>query len=865
LTAPEAQAGLIPALRKDRPELDTFLTALAQAYVRGTAIDWTPLFAPTEARHRVDLPTYPFQHQRYWPDLTPPSLTAPAEVAPLDAEFWDVVERQDVDALAESLAVDEQASLGSLLPALAEWRRRRREETLLDAWRYEVFWKPLKSLTDRPGGIGSASPGAWAVVVPESRAEHPWCAAAEAALGARGIHVERIVVGDEVTHRAELTRRLVGFGEKAAAAGDAVGGVLSLLALDETPYPVSGGSAAGCPTLTHGLAGTLTLAQAFVDAGAGGRLWAVTCGAVSVGASDPLRSVTQTQVWGLGRVVGLEHPDAWGGLIDLPETVDERTSGRLVDVLVHSGPSGSEEDQLALRPAAVFARRLVRATAGGAPTRTPAAPDAASATFASTTSLATTSASTTTAARPSGATASADRWRPRGTVLVTGGTGALGSQVARWLAGNGADHLVLTSRRGPLAPGAGELEAELTALGAKVTFTACDIADRSAVAELLDAVSAEHPLTGVVHAAGVGQDRPLRDTSLTDFAEVVAAKTAGAVHLDELLADTPLDAFVLFSSIAGVWGSGAQAAYAAANTFLDGLAERRRARGLAATSIAWGPWADAGMAGDEEVAEHLRKRGLPVMPPARAIASLQRALDRRDTTVTVADVDWGRFARSFTALRPSPLLSELPEVRRAAEAPADGPAATEDPHRSASALRDRLAAARPAERERVLLKLVRTEVAAVLGHAGIDTVQANRAFKELGFDSLTAVELRTRLNTATGLHLPSTLVFDHPTATELARRLLAELLPDSAAGATEDDEPAGTGDARAEADVRRVLTAIPIARLREAGLMDALLRLAGPDPVGAEPPTTEDDDTAASIDAMDVDNLVQMALDNSDS
>ncbi|CAM5236981.1 SDR family NAD(P)-dependent oxidoreductase OS=Streptomyces alboniger OX=132473 GN=CP975_27340 PE=4 SV=1 [Streptomyces alboniger] len=424
-----------------------------------------------------------------------------------------------------------------------------------------------------------------------------------------------------------------------------------------------------------------------------------------------------------------------------------------------------------------------------------------------------------------------------------------------------AEHLVLTSRRGPQAPGAAELEAELAALGAKVTVVACDIADRSAVAALLDAVPAEQPLTAVVHAAGVGQDRPLRATSPADFAEVVAGKTAGAVHLDELLADTPLDAFVLFSSIAGVWGSGAQAAYAAANAFLDGLAERRRARGLAVTSVAWGPWAGSGMAGDEEAAEHLRRRGLEVMSPGRALAALQRALDRRDALVTVADVDWERFARSFTALRPSPLLDDMPEVRRAAEASADGRGATADgdPHQTAAALRERLAAAKPVERERTLLKLVRTEVAAVLGHADTSEVQANRAFKELGFDSLTAVELRTRLNAATGLNLPSTLVFDHPTATELAHRLLAELLPDTA-----DDDGDGTYEV-AEADVRRTLAAIPLARLRQAGLMDALLRLADADPGRHQHVTPAEEDDAASIDDMDVENLVQMAMDNSES
>ncbi|WP_290063286.1 SDR family NAD(P)-dependent oxidoreductase, partial [Amycolatopsis solani] len=166
-------------------------------------------------------------------------------------------------------------------------------------------------------------------------------------------------------------------------------------------------------------------------------------------------------------------------------------------------------------------------------------------------------------------------WQPRGTVLVTGGTGALGAHVARWLATAGAEKIVLTSRRGRQAPGAEDLVTELTGLGAEVTIAACDVADRAALAELLDGI--RDGLTAVVHAAGTGGATPLDDADLGPFADILAAKVAGAEHLDALLGDTELDAFVLFSSIAGVWGSGGQSAYGAANAHLDALARRRRA------------------------------------------------------------------------------------------------------------------------------------------------------------------------------------------------------------------------------------------------------------------------------------------------
>ncbi|QDQ14873.1 type I polyketide synthase [Streptomyces spectabilis] len=840
LTDPAAQTGLIAVTRKGRSEPDTFLAALAQLHVRGVEVDWTLLYAPVESRRRVDLPTYAFQRRTYWPRPTE-SGVPDAGAGAMDAEFWDVVRRDDLDGLAGALRLDQEAPLKSVLPALASWHRRRQERHEVDALRYGVTWTPLAGAA--APAAGAALRGAWALLVPAEAAGHPWCVAAEKALADAGAEVRRLVVDDETADRTALTRTLRTLGEPAST-GAAVQGVLSLLALDERPYrhPETG---APDPALTWGMAATLALTQAVVDSEVGGRLWVATSGAVSVGATDPVRAAAQSQVWGFGRVVGLEHPEVWGGLIDLPEAAEVNEANEAAEGSESSGgPAAAgarlagilsgvgDEDQLALRPSGVHVRRLTRAPGGPA---------------------------------------SGEGWQPRGTVLVTGGTGALGAHVARWLAGHGAAHLVLTSRRGPDAPGAAELRAELEELGTEVTVAACDVADRDAVARLLETIPADAPLSAVVHAAGVGQDLMIAETGPRDFAAIVTAKTAGAAHLDDLLGDTPLDAFVLFSSIAGVWGSGGQAAYAAANAHLDGLAERRAARGRAVTSIAWGPWAGSGMAGDDEAAAHLRKRGLPVMRPEVAVAALRRALEGREPLVTVADVDWERFAPAFTVRRASPLLDGLPEARRAltpaSDAAGGGAAAEGD---AAPALRDRLAAASAADRERTVLELVRTEVAAVLGHAGTAAVREDRAFKEFGFDSLTAVELRTRLNAATGLSLPSTLVFDHPTPGELARELLAELLPDAAPGDADDAYAVhaadGGADHPADADVRRALAAVPVARIREAGLLDALLRLAAPDGTAAPATAPPDDDEAdASIDAMDVANLIQMALDNSDS
>ncbi|MGW0964446.1 SDR family NAD(P)-dependent oxidoreductase, partial [Streptomyces gelaticus] len=300
-----------------------------------------------------------------------------------------------------------------------------------------------------------------------------------------------------------------------------------------------------------------------------------------------------------------------------------------------------------------------------------------------------------------------------------------------------------------------------------VSVVACDVADRDALA----AVLAEHPPTAVIHTAGVGQLHPLMDTDLQAFAGIADAKVSGARNLDELLGDTELDAFVLFSSNAGVWGGGGQGAYGAANACLDALAEERRARGLTATSIAWGAWGGGGMAAQEGTEEHLSKRGVGIMPAELAVSALVQAVEHDETFVAVADVDWARFVPGFTAARPRPLISDIPEAAKALAAEQAGPATGG----GESELAARLAGLTEAEQDRKLLELIRAQAAAVLGYASPEAVDADRAFREMGFDSLTAVEVRNRLTTATGLKLPATLVFDYPSPTVLARFLRSEV------------------------------------------------------------------------------------------
>ncbi|MEV6134390.1 type I polyketide synthase, partial [Streptomyces violaceusniger] len=712
----------VPVMRKDRSEAQALTTALAELHVHGVSLAWESVFAGSGAR-RVELPTYAFQRERFWPEVSIPvgGRDTSGAVDSVDARFWQAVEREDLEALAQALDVDGETPLSAVLPALSAYHRSTRDQSTIDGWRYRVSWKPVSEVAE-----GSLS-GSWLVVVPASHAEDELVTGIAAGLERHGAGVVSLVLDERDLDADVLAKRL----RETAAEAPELGGVLSLLALDEEP-------SSGYPALSGGHALSLVLAQAMVVADIPARLWCGTRGAVSVGRWDGLTGAVQSQVWGLGRVVALEHSEVWGGLVDLPEELDERGAARLAGVL-SAGDGG--EDQLAVRGSGVFARRLVRADAGEG------------------------------AERP---------WQARGTVLVTGGTGALGARVARWVVSQGAEHVVLTSRRGLDAPGAGELRDELVASGARVTVAACDVTDRGALAAVLDAVPEEFPLSAVFHAAGVEQAAELQGMSLSDAAAVVSGKAAGAACLDELLGDRELDAFVVFSSIAGVWGSGGQAAYGAANAYLDALVEERRARGLAGTAVAWGPWAESGMAAGDG-GEQLARRGLTSMAPGLAIAALQGAVAGDDGVVTVANVDWERFAPAFTMGRPSPLLGDLPEVVSALE---EARAAEESHAEAGSRLRERLSALAPAERERAVLDLVRGHAAAVLGFSGTEAVESDRAFKELGFDSLTAVEFRNRLNADTGLRLPTTLVFDYPNSRALAEHVRAGVLPDERASGT---------------------------------------------------------------------------------
>jgi acyl transferase domain-containing protein len=704
-------AVVLGTARRDDCGLARLWLSFGQAWVRGVPVQWERLLP---SGRLLMLPTYPFQHRRYWLQPTDPGDNAPKG----DDQLWTAIEQRDVTTLGKLLDTD-PAALGDLVPLLANWRSRGQEQSVVDGWRYRSAWQLA---TDQP----AARPGRWLVVVPAGRAADPVLTGCLDGLSKAGI-AAAVVAVEQVPSRDALSARL-----QDAIGAEPVSGVLSMLAFAEGVDP-------SCSSVAAGVAATLALTQALGVVDVAAPLWCVTRGAVSTGPSDPLTEPGQAQLWGLGRVIGAEHSGRWGGLIDLPAEVGPRAASLLAAALC----TAPGEDELAVRPAGLLARRLVRATAAAPAVACPVDPD--------------------------------------GTVLITGGSGALAGHVARWLVNTGARHLLLVSRRGQDSEAITTLVREVELLGAEADVVACDVSDRDALAAVLAGIPSEHPLTAVVHTAGVLDDGLLDDLTNDRFEVVLRPKLTAAWHLHELTASLRLSAFVLFSSMAGTIGNPGQAAYAAANAGLDALAQYRVDNGLPATSIAWGRWAGAGMAAGSDVSDRqLTRRGIAAMEPQLAVLALAHALAAATPVSLVGSIDWERFLAAARSNRDSRLFDQIPEVIAARETVRRQTAAAED---DAAALRAQLAQLSARDRERRLAELVRSQVSGLLGYQGQEALESHRTFRDIGFDSVLALEFRNLLAKVTGLTLPASLVFDYPSPTEVAGYLASCLRtePDAAA------------------------------------------------------------------------------------
>ncbi|MCC3773904.1 SDR family NAD(P)-dependent oxidoreductase [Streptomyces sp. UNOB3_S3] len=875
----------VPALRKDRPEESALLAALAQLHVSGVDVAWAGLFVGTGAR-RVDLPTYAFQHERFWPrpaaltgdvssvGLVParhPLLGAAVSLADSDgvlftsrlspqttdfpvSAFLELAIRAgdevDCDRVTDLTVHTPLTLTGDSASALQVWTGApdaagaralrvysRPEDALDEPWTEHATGVlasgeqvlPFDASTWLPTGAVAVDTGddesttLWvhdgavyveAKLTGEAASDAPYygmhptlleslAQAAEFAgldgeeelspLSWSGVSLH---AGGASAVRARLTRTA---GDSVSvAAVDATGApVLSvetlvlrprpvadaptgagaeqgaLLRLEWTPAPSPTGPAAtaqalrpvtlgvdGIASLADVPAGTdlvvvpvaatddenvpaaahrltahaLQLVQHWLDDNrhAASRLAFVTRNAVPADAADAVRDPAAAAVWGLVRSAQSEHPGRFV-LLDLDEAADLAPLLPALPGLLAGGDA-----QFVVRDGVVRVGRLARVAVPE--------PDAPAAVRA---------------------------WNPAGTVLITGGTGGLGGVLARHLvAEHGMKHLLLASRRGPEAPGAAELVEELAALGAETTVVACDTADRTEVKGLLAGVPAGRPLTAVIHTAGVLDDGVITSLTPDRLSAVLRPKADAAWHLHEIVQELGLapDAFVVYSSISGVMGSAGQANYAAGNVFLDALAHHRRLLGLPAHSLAWGAWAQSsGMTGTLSDADMQRiaASGVPPLTVAQGLALFDAAVGLDEAyVVPIGPASGARRAQGEVP----PLLRGLVKGGRRMAAAAGDSAAT------AAGLARQLREIREEERVRFAVELVRAEAARVLGHASPEAIGAKKGFQDLGFDSLTAVELRNRLTASTGLRLPATLIFDYPTLTALAEHLVSQLV-----------------------------------------------------------------------------------------
>ncbi|WP_437760883.1 SDR family NAD(P)-dependent oxidoreductase [Sorangium sp. So ce1389] len=648
--------------------------------------------------------------------------------------------------------------------------------TSLDAWLYEIAWQ------EKPrGGADGAGPhapppsSAWLLLADERGAGE----ALAKRLAAQGEESILVSLGDayermdsrrfrvRAAAAADMTRLLE---EAFSASGRACRGVVHLVGLDApterlTHAALLEAQRRACMSVAH-------LLQAVAQRGwsAPPRLWLVTRGAQRLDGDAVAPAVAQAPLWGLGRVLAEEHPSLWGGLLDLSPAVAPADQIELLCEQIRL-PDG--EDQLAFRGGRRYVARLVRRPHGAGKTRPL-------------------------------------RLRTDGTYLITGGLGGIGLEVARWMVGQGARRLILMGRtRLPPRAAWGSLEEgaplahtiaairEMESLGASIHLAAVDVSDEAELSAYLAAFRGEGwpPIRGVIHAAAVVKDAPLLQLDQAILMANLQAKLAGGYLLHQLLADDPLDLFVLFSSGSAVLSSPFFGAYAAANAFLDALAHARSAEGRPALSINWGFWAEVGLVAraQKERGGSLAPQGMGQFTPKQAFEVMKMLLERDAVQTMVAPVNWLLWGRAHPTSARSPLLTELINERSAVRAPG-----SQTPQ--APPLRGELLQIEPGWRRRAKLEAYIQEQVGQVLRLSPSKVGLNKPIGSLGLDSLMGLELRNRFEASMGLTLPATLVWTYPTVAALADHLAAQMNVPLAAPEEPPPPPSGANGAAPEAD-----------------------------------------------------------------
>ncbi len=776
---PEGAGIWLPSLRRGQDDWQQLLQSLASLSVHGVEVDWSG-FDGDYARRRLPLPTYPFQRGRYWVESSVPKeemtgLSRNGAHNPIDNPIYDLLTPGDTQQLGgkleivEQLPIDQVKSLlqsmhlANLSERLANLSPERHEllkqllqqnqqhvtpEYVSDSL-YEFQWRlqgrvasqqvsePIQAnqqsrwliFTDQ-GGVGQAL-----AELLQERGE-------SCVMVSRGEAYSILAEGHwriNPTNPEDFQRLL----QEVGIDGLPCRGVIHLWSLDAalldqiTPTSLEDAQVLGCGSVLH-------LVQAMVQANwvTSPRLWLVTRGTQPVGPTPVPLALAQAPLWGLGRVIALEHSEVWGGLLDLdPEPGADQGGTRQAGLLLAEIWQPDGEDHLAFRKGQRYVARL----------RSASIPE------------------------PQPLRLQAD-----GTYLITGGLGSLGLRVARWMVEQGARHLVLIGRRGlperakwaslPHDTDTWERVRAIQALedmGADIVVAQADVSDQAQMSSVFEQLrNTQIPLRGLIHAAGVAEYQTIQAMDLNTFQSTLRPKVVGAWLLHQLSLEMNLDFFVCFSSIASVWGSKGQAHYAAGNHFLDAIAHHRHALGLPALSINWGPWAGGGMASNE--AQTLLKRmGVEAWQPEEGMTVLAHLLGTNIAQTTAAKVDWSILKPIYEVKGQRSLLEQIGTQPLAL---------VELPPAQRPELLQQLEAVPANKRQGILVAHIQSEVAKVLGLDPKGQIQVRQGFVELGMDSLMAVELKNRLEASLGHSLSSTLAFNYPNIEALATYLASEVL-----------------------------------------------------------------------------------------
>ncbi|PPS43906.1 type I polyketide synthase [Chroococcidiopsis sp. TS-821] len=727
----ENEIAWLPSLRSGHEDWQQILDSLATLYVSGIPVDWQSFDRDYPRRRQVALPTYPFQRQRYWlrSQQNGQAKTAPLSPNVQTTTIIDLLHQGDTQQLAQyietaaELSPEDVKLLPKLLSVLVKQHQQQLTATFLQDWLYEVTWQPKpRQGTD----IRLQEPSSWLIFADRMGVGQ----ALANLLEERGQNCLLVYAGDTYQAKEPGTwslnpsnpadfERL--FQEVVATTNPPLKKIVHLWSLDAELLVLTVPSleeiqVLGCGSTLHLVQ---TLAKRYQQASP--HLWLVTRKAVQLSSSQP--GVAQASLWGLGKVIALEHPKLWGGLLDLAGDAPQDEAIHLLTEIVDS----QGEEQVAFREGQRYVARLVRSEV------------------------------------PPNKIASFDA---NSTYLITGGLGALGIKVAQWMVAQGARCLLLTGRREPSME-VQQAIAQMETQGAEIVVAQADVAEWQDMVRVFEHIeTAMPPLRGIVHAAGVLHDGILLQQNWQAFEQVMAAKVKGTWILHSLTKQLPLDLFVTFSSVSALLGSPGQGNYAAANAFMDALAHHRRAMGLPGLSINWGPWSDAGMAANLNNRDQARftAQGVEPIPTQQGMQVLGWLAQQNKTQVGVLPVNWSQFLKQFPHVA-APFLESF----AAAIAEPSAPPPT-------NSFLQQLETTPLSDRRNLLIAHVQTEVARVMRLDASQLPDPQQGFFDLGMDSLMLVELKNRLENTLGTSLPTTLPFDYPTVAALVDYLVQEVM-----------------------------------------------------------------------------------------